>query len=878
LGNTTDTKKYLELSKKLNSITDPIARINLLMDMSVELRNYDIERTVELSLKIIEESREVNYMLGLGRGINLRGWCYWQQGNYELGLQTLQHAEKIARQANEQLLLARIYNNYGHIFRDTGELGKALSNFENALEINESMNEESALAVNLSSIAYIHYDLYEYETALEFALRALPILTHADNMHRLYLVNNILGNIYFKREELYEALNYFEQNLQKSDSATGMHALALNGIGKVNYKLKHYDKARYYLQQGLKEADETSQIEVQISCRYYLALIEIALNNLIQAEKFLLAALDMSVLYLRRHDQMSINETLSVLYDKMGNIPKAFNHLKTFESLKEEIFQQTTLNKLSNLKLRQEVELAKKEKEVAQKTAELKQQFLANMSHEIRTPMNAIVGITQLLLEKDPKPEQMKYLTAISQSADNLLVIINDILDVAKIEAGKMNIEQTRFSLNDIIASIEEMLRLKVAEKKLAFIVQLDDTIPEFLIGDPTRLQQILINLLSNAVKFTEQGSVTIKIGLENQVKNTYYIRFDIIDTGIGISNEAKESIFESFTQASADTTRKFGGTGLGLSISKQLTSLMKGTIHLESELGKGSVFSVIIPFVIAAPIVEHQSKSLSNSSLVAQLENKIILLVEDNEFNQLVAIDTLKTLIPGIIIELAVNGAEAVAKVKNKHYDIVLMDIRMPIMDGIEATQLIRKLDSSYRDTKIIAMTANVMDEDVKTYFKIGINEYVAKPFDQRDLLLKMAKVLGYQTESVVSDMPSQPKSHREIPNRVVDLAFLKQFTNDDTGKIHKYINMFLDNAPKLLKQINDGLEINDYSMVKIAAHSLKPQLGYMGIPEEVSHVFLLEQSAGTPAHANTVPELSKHLELICHKAFEELKIILIQ
>jgi signal transduction histidine kinase/CheY-like chemotaxis protein/HPt (histidine-containing phosphotransfer) domain-containing protein len=564
----------------------------------------------------------------------------------------------------------------------------------------------------------------------------------------------------------------------------------------------------------------------------------------------------------------------------MGDIPRAFHHLKTYEKMKEEIFQQTTFNKLRNLQTRQQVELAHKEKEVAERTAQLKQQFMANMSHEIRTPMNAIVGMTRLLQSKNPMPEQKRYLSAIQQSADNLLVIINDILDLSKIEAGKIVIEQTDFSLREVVNSVRDMLLLKAEEKNIEFRLTVDESIPYRVVGDPTRINQILINLAGNALKFTEKGFVEIKVTKQKTTDKKHLIQFDVIDSGIGIASDYVGKIFDSFTQAGTDVTRKFGGTGLGLTISKQLTELMSGDIKVASEIGVGTTFSVLLPLNESEVQTETIDNTVVDEQTMLKLNKVKLLLVEDNEFNRMVAEDTLKELIPGVIIDIAVNGQEAVDRVQQETYDVLLMDIQMPVMDGVTATRTIRTtLAPPACHVKIIAMTANVLQEDVQQYFDAGMNAYVSKPFHTDELLLKMAAVLEntpgkvQQNETVtVHKIVAEPPPPA-LPNQITDMQFLTQFTSGNAEKMHKYIGMFLDNGPKLLNTIREGLITKDFQAVKIAAHSMKPQLSYMGVKEDVSHIFMIEQSAGESAHFERLPALVNNLERVCAKAFEELR-----
>lgn len=871
-----DNPRYKELQQQYHALTDERSRIDTLIDMAMEVRNFEVERAINMAEEIIDRSRKINYTLGEGRGLNLKGWCNWRLGEYDYGQELLQQAYAIAREVHNEALEARVLNNFGYIHRDRGDLAIALNYFEKALAINERLGDQVAQSVNLTAIAYLNYDLADYENALSFALKCLPIFKGANDIHRLTALNHILGNIYFKLEQFGEAQRYFEENLDHTDEGTIMYDMALSGIGKVYYKMQRFDQAEKYLHLAMKGAEELGDVEVQITSSFYLGRLHMDDEHYRTARKYLEKAFNLSTEYTRRHDVMSVHEVLSLLYDKMGDIPKAFHHLKEFERIKEEIFQQTTFNKLRNLQVRQQVELAQKEKEVAERTANLKQQFMANMSHEIRTPMNAIVGMTRLLQSKDPRPEQLRYLNAIRQSADNLLVIINDILDLSKIEAGKIVIEQTDFRFTEVLRSTSDMLLIKAEEKGLALKTSIDPDIPAWLTGDPTRIGQILVNLVGNAIKFTEHGSVEINAQLVNHTGRQFVIRLDVTDTGIGIAPDYVGKIFESFTQAGTDTARKYGGTGLGLTISKQLATLMKGDITVQSELGKGTTFTVVLPLDEADPQKEHKEEESIDMSAFGALMKAKILLVEDNEFNRMVAEDTLQEILPGVVVDIAVDGREAVERVEKEHYDIVLMDIQMPVMDGIVATRKIRtELPAPAKDVRIIAMTANVLQEDVKHYFEVGMNAYVAKPFKTEELLSKMSQLLEKQPES----RPEPPKQQAEekqlpqLPEKVTDRQFLTGLTNGNTEKMQKYIAMFLDNAPRLLRNIDEAFETKDLPSVKIAAHSLKPQLSYMGVKEEVSHVFLIEQIAGEQSYVGRLPELIENLNRVCRKAFEELR-----
>jgi signal transduction histidine kinase/CheY-like chemotaxis protein len=382
-------------------------------------------------------------------------------------------------------------------------------------------------------------------------------------------------------------------------------------------------------------------------------------------------------------------------------------------------------------------EIIEAEKEKAEASEKAKHQFLANMSHEIRTPMNAIKGMTEILIRRNPNEDQKEYLDGIKQSSDSLLVIINDILDISKIESGKIELEQEPFSVNELVNNVHTIMQFKAEEKGLE--LKKDLPADELTIkGDATRLRQILINLIGNAIKFTEKGLVTTTIRSE-KTEGKLNMHFTVSDTGIGIDEDSMGKIFESFEQAYSDTSRKFGGTGLGLSISKKLVELHNGKIWVESEKGKGSRFHFTIAYEMAAQKIETNHAENTNTSIAAGLKGINILLVEDNQFNAVVAQEELEDAIEEVKVELAENGAIAVEKLRSSHFDIILMDVQMPTMNGYEATKAIRALDSDKAGTPIIAMTANVLKEEVELCQQAGMNDFIGKPFDTGELIQKI-------------------------------------------------------------------------------------------------------------------------------------------
>ncbi|WP_276348759.1 PAS domain S-box protein [Daejeonella sp. JGW-45] len=391
------------------------------------------------------------------------------------------------------------------------------------------------------------------------------------------------------------------------------------------------------------------------------------------------------------------------------------------------------INDISERKLA-EAELIKTREEALQ-LSKAKETFLSVMSHEIRTPLNAVIGMSHILMDDNPTESQKENLKILGFSAQNLLKLINDILDFTKIETGHMVLESANVNLKELVSQTLNSLQFKTADRPVALRSEIDHRIPTFVKGDNIRLYQILMNLLGNAVKFTEEGEVKLKLDLLQETKQSVKVRFEVSDTGIGIEPEKIDYIFDSYTQANSDTTRKYGGTGLGLAITKSLVSLHNSDMVVESEIGKGSKFSFIIDFALS----EGSSAAVENKTM-EQLSASI-LIVDDNEINRILASKVLSKW--GVKVDFAENGKVAVDKVQQSVFDLVLMDLHMPVMNGMEATRTIRSLGREYSKLPIVALTASLFAHELETINECGMDGYVMKPFIPGELYAKIKSLL---------------------------------------------------------------------------------------------------------------------------------------
>ncbi|MEI6947865.1 ATP-binding protein [Paraflavisolibacter sp. H34] len=472
--------------------------------------------------------------------------------------------------------------------------------------------------------------------------------------------------------------------------------------------------------------------------------------------------------------------------------------------------------------------------------ARLKEQFMANMSHEIRTPMNSIIGFTNLLKRTNLNDSQRQYVQNIHSAGENLLVLVNDILDLSKIESGMMHLEETNFSLRSLISSIGAMFIERIKEKKLELKIEVASETPDILCGDAIRLTQVLVNLLSNAVKFTERGGITIVVTSIYCTEERARLRLVVEDTGIGIAREKQAAVFERFQQADSETTRKFGGTGLGLSIVKQLVQLQKGSIELQSEPGRGSKFTVELEFKIPDANEMLSNAIAAEAATPVKLDTIKVLIAEDNTMNQQLIRHLMKSW--NIECTLVNNGAEALEALKRQSFSLVLMDIQMPVMDGYTATGIIR--NELHMDIPIIAMTAHAMIGEKEKCMQLGMNDYVSKPIKETVLYNMIAQYSHYNASP--GHHRDEAPNHHEPAFRYIRLNYLHELSGNDEEFERAMMEQFAKQTPSELGELQEAIDASDFVAIRKVAHSLKSTVGYMGLASEL-HPYLekIEKSA---------------------------------
>lgn len=559
--------------------------------------------------------------------------------------------------------------------------------------------------------------------------------------------------------------------------------------------------------------------------------------------------------------------------DEIGRMSGAFNKMleqiqfhdkalkDTNNQLEQRVEERTTELKEKNQRLI-------KANKIAEESRLAKEQFLASMSHEIRTPLNAIIGFQELMSESELTDQQKEYLHSIDFASRNLLVIINDILDLSKIEAGKLKLEIVDLKIETIVKSVMELMDYKAKEKGIGLHFDIDSRIPEILKGDPSRLSQILLNLLSNAVKFTNEGEVDLNVQLLFETDKEVTIRFIVSDTGIGIAKENLEAIFDRFIQVDQGENKQ-SGTGLGLAIVKELIEIQDGKIDVKSTIGSGSTFTVTLSFrKLSSTELKQERISEEIKKLPEEkLEGLRVLLVEDIDFNQQLVRNIMRHW--NCQLDIAANGKIALDYLNSKAYDVVLMDIQMPVMDGYEATQRIRSSsEPKIKNIPIIALTAHASYAEADRCLQLGMNEYLSKPFRLNDLKTKILRVLGNYA-------PINPVSDNSTLNEdtLFDLTNLKEHAGEDTEFLTDILQEFLVDTESKINEMTELLKKGDLNELKRLAHSLKGVVLTVGMRKTAASVIQIETIIKKEQNPDAIPIIMESIRKDFDLVKEELQ-----
>ncbi len=872
------TLKINSLEEKLKTEKSNSGIVFLSLELSKLYSNEDIEKSMSYAQKALAISIDSKSDKDQINSLNQVGKINMLNNDYDLALEAFINALNINKRISDLKETAISNLLIGDVYREIGDVKRSRNQYEQALQI--GMKTKNLIVQSLSnlSLGKLEGKIGNENISLQYFILSNEQIELTNNTGLKGEVSYNLGKAYIKSNNLSAANQVLIQSLKYYEKANDLEnqTMLCFEVGNLYEKLEDHDNSLLYLKNSLGLAEKIGYKKYIKKGYENISKVYESKGDFRRAYEFLqyysaikdvreINALETQLELAKKNQKLLLLEEEEKRKKELSNIRFLFALVVLIILLLFSIFMIYAYRQKSAINID-----LKAATEQANKSRQEKEDFFAYTSHEIRTPLNAVVGMTQLLSGTNLNEKQQHYLKTINSSANNILFLVNDILDLAKIEKGAIQLEVIPFSLIELINDISDSLAFKTRMKNIELKSSIDLEIPDLILGDPVRINQIILNLADNAVKFTDKGHVHIKLSLKEKLNDSVVILFTVKDSGVGIKKAKLETIFDSFKQESSETTRQYGGTGLGLAITKELVQLMGSEIKVESETGKGSSFY----FSLKMKTAKNNSKENIATKITpdTSLSNVSILLVDDNQLNRDVFIDLMGDSKNKVKIDIAQDGAIAINKLKKNNYDIILMDLQMPNMDGYEATQYIRKkFPENKNQIPIVAMTAHVIDGVAEKCMALGMNDCVSKPINTVHLSNIINKLLKRTSKSIIEDLSDEETDENKY--NIIDLSMIKKISKGDNKKIIKYIDIYLKNIPVDVKKMKLALKDLNYPEISNVAHKLKGNIGYMGLNDLVLDLDKLENLIKNDGNSNEIAIIVSEVESIIALSIDELK-----